>query len=103
MRCTRCGSQAINPSHHGRDGTRLDLCDVCYWRSLAEGTRQEKSKITEDAERIQFERWITAPPFERSIRRFASDDRLAAWSGRYCDNSVALAWKAWKASKGINT
>jgi hypothetical protein len=32
--CTRCGSHAINPGRHGRDHeTRLDLCDVCYWRT----------------------------------------------------------------------
>lgn len=31
MKC-KCGSYAINPHLHGRDGTDLDLCDVCYWR-----------------------------------------------------------------------
>jgi hypothetical protein len=35
--CTRCGSHAINPGRHGRDyETRLNLCDVCYWREEAE-------------------------------------------------------------------
>lgn len=33
--CKRCGSFAINPHWHGRDGTDLDLCDVCYWRTRA--------------------------------------------------------------------
>lgn len=33
MRCSRCGSYAINPNHHGREpDIDLDLCDVCYWR-----------------------------------------------------------------------
>jgi hypothetical protein len=36
MRCKRCGSFAINPDHHGRDKTNLDLCDVCFWRNKAE-------------------------------------------------------------------
>ena len=36
MTCTRCGSGAINPHIHGRDETRLDLCDVCFWRGRAE-------------------------------------------------------------------
>ena len=36
MHNCKCGSYAINPNHHGRDGTDLDLCDVCYWRKRAE-------------------------------------------------------------------
>ena len=32
MKCKNCGSYAINRHLHGRDGSRLDLCDVCYWR-----------------------------------------------------------------------
>ena len=38
-RCTvpGCGSHAINPGHHGRiEGVDLDLCDVCYWRKMAQ-------------------------------------------------------------------
>ena len=31
--CKRC---AINIHSHGRDGTEKELCDVCYWRQLAE-------------------------------------------------------------------
>ena len=37
LRCTRCGSYAINELHHGRSpGRDTDLCDVCYWRKRAE-------------------------------------------------------------------
>lgn len=36
MKCTRCSSYAINPHCHDRDDTRLDLCDVCWWRNRAE-------------------------------------------------------------------
>jgi hypothetical protein len=36
MKCTRCSSYAINPHCHDRDDTRLDLCDVCWWRDKAE-------------------------------------------------------------------
>lgn len=32
MKCKHCGSYAINRHLHGRDGSKLDLCDVCYWR-----------------------------------------------------------------------
>jgi hypothetical protein len=31
MSCIKCGSMAINHHIHGRDGTRPDLCDVCFW------------------------------------------------------------------------
>lgn len=31
----KCGSYAINHHLHGRDGSRPDLCDVCYWRDKA--------------------------------------------------------------------
>lgn len=36
MSCERCGSHAINPHLHGRDGSDPSLCDVCYWRARAE-------------------------------------------------------------------
>jgi hypothetical protein len=32
MCCKNCKSYAINPHLHGRDGSKLDICDVCYWR-----------------------------------------------------------------------
>lgn len=36
-RCKICGSYAINEHSHGRElGKDLDLCDVCYWRNIAE-------------------------------------------------------------------
>ena len=41
MPCKNCGSYAINPDHHGRDGTDLDLCDVCYWRKRSEDAQAE--------------------------------------------------------------
>lgn len=47
-RCTQCQSYAINPSQHGRDGTRLDLCDVCFWRDTAE-TRAARIARMEEA------------------------------------------------------
>ena len=42
MTCTRCGSGAINLRLHGRDGTRPDLCEVCYWRTRAERLQAER-------------------------------------------------------------
>lgn len=36
MACKNCGSYAINHHCHGRDGSEPKLCDVCFWRSIAE-------------------------------------------------------------------
>ena len=33
--CKNCGSFAINHYKHGRDGSDVDLCDVCFWRKRA--------------------------------------------------------------------
>jgi hypothetical protein len=30
-----CGSYAINRDMPGRNGTHMDLCDVCFWRERA--------------------------------------------------------------------
>ena len=54
-KCKRCGSYAINPRHHGRDDTDLDLCDVCFWRKRAEDwkrllTQQLNGDITKQIE-----------------------------------------------------
>jgi hypothetical protein len=41
--CVMCGSMAINPHLHGRiKGDRLELCDVCYWRRLADPYFKDK-------------------------------------------------------------
>ena len=40
--CVKCGSFAINHHCHGRDGSLDDHCDVCYWRSKANGFPDQK-------------------------------------------------------------
>ena len=41
-KCKRCGSCAINEHSHGRiKGINTDLCDVCYWRAVAESLEIE--------------------------------------------------------------
>jgi hypothetical protein len=49
MKCTRCPSYAINPNcdEVGRDRTRLDLCDVCWWRNRAEKIEAAGDKLAE--------------------------------------------------------
>ena len=34
--CRSCGSYAINLNLHGRDGSKPELCDVCFWRERAQ-------------------------------------------------------------------
>lgn len=46
--------------------------------------------------RLDFERWISAPPYEKSIQRFESDE--APWPKAYIDYKVHLAWDAWQAA-----
>ena len=42
-----CGSYAVNHHCHGRDGTRDDLCDVCFWRVRAEFAETELARLRE--------------------------------------------------------
>lgn len=44
-RCSRCGSYAINHHLHGRNGSRRDLCDVCYWRDIAETFADDRIEL----------------------------------------------------------
>lgn len=45
--------------------------------------------------RKAFEAWISAPPFERSIRRNTMDESKTCWPGHYCEYEAQLAWDAW--------
>jgi len=47
-------------------------------------------------EREQFEKWITAPPFEKNVDKWPSG---AAWPGCYKSYEVHLAWDAWQTSR----
>jgi hypothetical protein len=47
-------------------------------------------------QRERFEKWITSPPFEKRIARFADDAEKAAWPGSYRQIEVELAWQAWQ-------
>ena len=54
-KCKRCGSMAINPSHHGREpGVDLDLCDVCYWRNRYEELKKTRRKCSELNDKTQY-------------------------------------------------
>ncbi len=49
-------------------------------------------------ERAKFEAWVTAPPRERNIHRYADS---SIWPGQYRPGEVQIAWEAWKEAKGI--
>lgn len=46
-------------------------------------------------ERQAFEKWITAPPFERGIERYGEQ---SAWPGNYQDYDTQIAWNGWQAA-----
>lgn len=52
MKCKRCHSYAINHHCHGRDGSGEDLCDVCYWRNIAETRLQKITYLESSLRRI---------------------------------------------------
>jgi hypothetical protein len=53
-------------------------------------------RVVMDELRQRFEKWITSPPFEKRIARFADDPEQAAWPGSYRQIEVELAWQAWQ-------
>lgn len=74
MTCKSCGSCAINHHLHGRDGSRPDLCDVCYWRAKAEELRVALSFVTPKCDYLhhpkKYQHKITEPcPVEELIRK----------------------------------
>ena len=48
--------------------------------------------------REEFEKWISSPPFERSVDRYPEDAEKFAWPGNYKDLDVDLAWFTWQAA-----
>lgn len=48
------------------------------------------------SDREAFERFISSPPFEKSIDRYPNNPELYAWSGNYKDINVSLAWECWQ-------
>ena len=48
--------------------------------------------------RIEFETWITASPYERSVEKWPDDANNFAWPDQYKDHVVQIAWDAWNES-----
>lgn len=44
-------------------------------------------------DREKFEKWISAPPYEKDIKRFP-DEATHSWPGQYREDDVQLAWEA---------
>jgi hypothetical protein len=58
----------------------------------------ELSRDASRSSRADFEAWISQPPYERPVERFADDPNVAAWPGAYRVYDVQLAWEAWQES-----
>ena len=69
--CKRCYSYAINHHNHGRDGSGEELCDVCYWRNIAE-TRLQKINQLEKAGDELLE-WLTIDGVSLSNQRLLAN------------------------------
>lgn len=87
QRCKICGSQAINPGHHGRDpNTDLDLCDVCYWRKRATvevadaDFRQSRPKRRKRSEMTIADAHNAVVDFSKKVLRIAETDGASAFS-----------------------
>lgn len=65
------------------------------WRAMRMSEVDDAMAWFDAIERIRFENWVTAPPIERTVDRFAAG---SAWPGQYRDYSVQLAWDAWQES-----
>jgi hypothetical protein len=52
--------------------------------------------MTEDESRKQFEQWVSGPPFEHCVKRYADDTYLA---GQYVDIVVDFAWITWQEAR----
>ena len=51
--------------------------------------------------RAQFEKWISAPPFERGTLRLGPDD--TSWPGGYVEYYTQVAWDAWQAARLLSS
>jgi hypothetical protein len=52
--------------------------------------------MTEDESRKQFEAFISGPPFEYDIERYAED---GDWPGSYMHLGTDLAWHTWQEAR----
>lgn len=50
-------------------------------------------------DRQVFEDWVSSPPYEYAVCRFADDPAAEAWPGNYVNIGVQLAWDAWQESQ----
>lgn len=48
------------------------------------------------SDRESFEKFISSPPFEKSVDRWPDNPDRHAWPGAYKQMDVRLAWECWK-------
>lgn len=73
MTCKRCNSYAINHHCHGRDESREDLCDVCYWRNIAENKNFQDQLIEAQKRIIELENEVNVKHTHHVVRKLKSE------------------------------
>lgn len=71
----------------------------CSYRQAVEIERAEAKAHSHQrpcSARSSFEKWISAPPYERDTYRWPQDETKHAWPGQYKDIAVQLAWESWQ-------
>lgn len=48
--------------------------------------------MKKNVERKNFEKWITSPPYEKSIKQHRPN---GSWPNQYVEYDVQIAWEAW--------
>lgn len=89
-KCKRCGSHAINENEHGREpGKDLDLCDVCYWRNVAE-SNNDGNEWTRDWPTEPGSYWFYGYRYGRVSCGYEKDRELCSVVVKKISNGVML-------------
>lgn len=81
------------------DRERLGVPIVVPTRERLQRERVTGASTADESSRLAFEQWISAPPYEREVKRWPMDETKHAWPNQYEDIGVQLAWEAWQEAK----
>lgn len=76
-------------------------CGHTEAKRLADCEAQGSLAASDGYARSKFEKWISAPPYERDIYRWPQDETKHSWPGQYKDIAVQLAWDAWNEAHNV--
>lgn len=92
MKCQTCQSEATVHLH----AINSHLCRPCL---LQIDNRILENALDEDRSRLQFEQWVSSPPYEYETLRYPNDPARQAWPGQYKSITVQLAWDSWREAR----